>query len=168
MSVPCLLLGTSVRARRLRVSPPTILVVDVRVTTPTSATFDLEVARNGAPVSVGVEYGTDTSYGTIVGTVDNPEATDGTLVVSIPIDGLTPGTVYHYRIRAANNAGQVMTEDRTFTAGDQPPHASGDVFIRRNGNGPFELPVLGNDFDPEQRPLQIISATQGARGAVTT
>jgi hypothetical protein len=110
----CLLFTLASPATTLAgISPPTLVVERLTETTPTSVTFNLEVIRNGAPVGVSVEYGTDTSYGTIVGTVDDPEATDGTLVVSIPIINLTPGTVYHYRVIAGNSAGQVMTEDRT-------------------------------------------------------
>src|SRR5688572_7883958 len=164
----CLLFTLASPATTLaEISPPTLVVERLTDTTPTSVTFNLQVTRNGAPVGVSVEYGTDPSYGTIVGAVDEAEGTDGTLVVSIPITNLTPGTVYHYRVIAGNRAGQVMTEDRTFTAGNHAPLALDDEFIRRNGAGPFELPVLDNDFDQEQRPLQIISVTQGARGAVT-
>ena len=164
----CLLFTLAVPSTTLAtVSPPTLVVERLTDTTPTSVTFNLQVTRNGAPAGVSVEYGTDTGYGTIVGTVDDPEATDGTRVVAIPIINLTAGTVYHYRVIAGNSAGQVMTEDRTFTAGNHPPLALDDEFIRRDGAGPFELPVLANDFDLEQRPLEIISITQGAHGAVT-
>jgi hypothetical protein len=173
-SIPILVLVVAlVGATRSRlratdeVRPPEILAQQLIDVTPDSARVEVTVARNGAPTSVGVEYGTDTNYGTINGTIDDPGATDGTLTVRVPMIGLTAGTIYHYRVLASNNAGNVVGADQSFTAGNQPPVARLDQFTRRTGPGPFELLVLGNDTDAESDPLLIITVTQGSHGSVT-
>jgi hypothetical protein len=83
-----------------------------------------EVAQNSAVVtgsvdpegvSTGYEFdlGTDTSYGARVfgevGSGSEPQA------VSLSVDGLQPGTTYHYRVAASNAYGTVYGADQTFT-----------------------------------------------------
>jgi hypothetical protein len=148
------------------VSPPTIKEVRIVTVGADNASFSVTVARNGAGTSVAIEYGTTTSYGTATTVFDDPAATEGEFTASIPISGLTQGTRYYYRGAASNTAGTVTSEGQSFIAGNQPPLATQDQFLRRDGSGPFELLVLSNDFDPEHAPLQILSVTQGAHGSV--
>jgi hypothetical protein len=60
------------------------------------------------------EYGTDTSYGskTPVRLINGPDCVD----VTIEIDGLEPGVLYHYRVVTENTKGIKYSEDRTITS----------------------------------------------------
>jgi uncharacterized repeat protein (TIGR02543 family) len=62
-----------------------------------------------------VEYGTSTSYGSAI-------ALDGTRVTahSQTLSGLTPSTLYHYRVRSRDTAGNLaVSGDFTFTTSVQ-------------------------------------------------
>ena len=61
------------------------------------------------------EYGPSTAYGTSVPVPDG-DAGSGTadVAVNAPIEGLSPGTTYHYRVVAVNSLGTVDGADRVF------------------------------------------------------
>ena len=52
-----------------------------------------------------------------------PARAPRSLAVTQTITGLTPGTVYHYRIGAVNGSGSSAGADRTFTTKGHPPAA---------------------------------------------
>jgi predicted lipoprotein with Yx(FWY)xxD motif len=62
------------------------------------------------------EYGTTTSYGTIVPMPDADAGTNPVVPVSQTVAGLTPGASYHFRIVAENSKGPGSSSDATFTA----------------------------------------------------
>src|SRR5208283_1640652 len=64
------------------------------------------------------EWGTDTSYGNIVGETILP-ANSGSNNISSTLSGL-PGNIYHYRMDAANDFGIVYGGDQSFTVGFAP------------------------------------------------
>ncbi len=65
--------------------------------------------------AVFAEYGTSVSYGDITGTgLDSLEGSTAA-EVKIHIEGLTPATDYHIRIKAANEMGESYSDDITFT-----------------------------------------------------
>jgi len=63
------------------------------------------------------EYGTTTSYGTSEPAAQDADAGSGNNTIDVfrRINGLQPGTTYHYRLVATNVAGTTMGEDKTFT-----------------------------------------------------
>ena len=65
--------------------------------------------------SCSIEYGTTTSYG--AQTACSPEPTTGVTPVDVgaSLSGLASGTVYHYRVLAANSVDTSYGEDETFT-----------------------------------------------------
>ncbi|HMO03676.1 MAG TPA: choice-of-anchor D domain-containing protein [Kiritimatiellia bacterium] len=58
-------------------------------------------------------YGTTTNYGAVSATTNLP-ATNIALSVSLPITGLSPGTLYHIQLVASNSAGVSRFGTRTF------------------------------------------------------
>ncbi len=82
-----------------------------------SATLEGSVNPNGPDAHYYFEYGPTTSYGTKIPTPPGNDAGFGTTAVpvSAPINGLQPGTIYHYRIVASSWVGTTDGEDHTFT-----------------------------------------------------
>jgi streptogramin lyase len=76
----------------------------------------------GTTTTYVVEYGTSTSYGK---STQSRELAAGSTPasVSVPLTGLQPGTVYHYRVVAANKQGTSVGDDHTFTT--QPGSSTG-------------------------------------------
>jgi uncharacterized protein (TIGR02145 family) len=68
------------------------------------------------PTTVYFEYGLTTDYGTTL------SAYPGSITGIIPINesvglyGLTPATIYHYRVKSINELGTTLSEDMTFTS----------------------------------------------------
>jgi hypothetical protein len=89
----------------------------------TSAYVNAQVVAAGSDTSVYFEYGTDSSYGTVLPEIDlGNQATPFT--PSAAIEGLAPGTTYHYRVVATNEEGTTEGPDRSFTTFPTPPGGS--------------------------------------------
>ncbi|MFZ0088878.1 MAG: fibronectin type III domain-containing protein [Solirubrobacteraceae bacterium] len=86
----------------------------------TSAVLNGRVDPNGQPTEYVFSYGPTVAYGltTVV-----HSAGRGVKVVAVArtIAGLTPGTLYHYRITAVNGSGTGTGADRTFSTTGHPP-----------------------------------------------
>ena len=91
----------------------------------TAATVNGTINPNRLATTYHFEYGLTTSYGSSTpdtsagsGTSDEP--------VSIDLSGLAPGTTYHFRVVATNDAGAVFGDDQTLKtsspAGDATPN----------------------------------------------
>ncbi len=82
------------------------------------ATLNAEIDRNGADTTYYFQYGTSEAYGS---TAPLPDGDAGTGLngaeVNVHVQGLQPGTIYHYRVLASSIAAPqpVLGEDRTFT-----------------------------------------------------
>lgn len=81
-----------------------------------SATLNGDIKHEGSTTTYRFEYGPTTSYGqsTAAGTIaaDN---SDQARPVSAVVSGLTPKTIYHFRIRASNDDGTDTGSDQSFT-----------------------------------------------------
>ncbi len=82
--------------------------------TQTSATLNGIVNPNGSSTTVQFDYGTTTSYGTSITATQSPVSGDTNVSVSANITGLTPNTLYHFRVEATNSAGTNYGADSTF------------------------------------------------------
>ena len=78
-----------------------------------SARLNALLNPHGLPTSFHFQYGTTPSYGL---TTAPQNRTGNTFqAVGANVTGLTPNTLYHFRVVASNGAGTTMGSDRTFT-----------------------------------------------------
>jgi uncharacterized repeat protein (TIGR02543 family) len=80
------------------------------------ATVHGSVNPNGARVtSCVIEYGTSASYGAASACAPSAiGAGEAPVPIGVNLDGLLPGTVYHYRLSAMNVGGTAFGDDQTF------------------------------------------------------
>jgi len=79
----------------------------------TGATLSGDVDPGGATTTYNFEYGTTASYGLDTAVVSAGAGTHEVGVAS-RLDGLTPGTAYHYRLVARSSVGSSYGSDSTF------------------------------------------------------
>jgi len=107
--------------------------------TRTTALLNAQVVPNSSPTTFHFEYGTTEEYGQRTAESASIGSDLVNHIVSEEIRGLTPGTVYHFRVVATNAIGFVPSADRTFTTGpgevSGPPPKRGckKGFKRRKG-----------------------------------
>jgi phosphodiesterase/alkaline phosphatase D-like protein len=78
-----------------------------------SATLNGSLNPHGLTTTVSFQYGTTTAYGSATPMQTQTGSTYRDVAVNI--SGLSPHTVYHFRIVATNSAGTRLGADRTFT-----------------------------------------------------
>ncbi len=81
----------------------------------TSASINGKVNPNLAFTIVSFEYGTSKGYGQTATADQSPATGTVPVAVSASLNGLTPGTTYHFRVKAENIDGQIYGNDKTFT-----------------------------------------------------
>jgi phosphodiesterase/alkaline phosphatase D-like protein len=107
-------------------SVPVAETKEAEALTPSTATLTAAVNPEGLPTSYVFEYGRTTGYGHQTLPGQTPAATS-LLPESAAINGLEPGSTYHYRITASNTNPHANTpqntsgEDRTFQTPATPP-----------------------------------------------
>ncbi len=102
------------------VGPPTTGAVSHRLTGPRSAEITASVNPHGLATNMIVEFGSTSGYGSVVA---GYAGLAGAVPVTLALEGLTPGRVYHYRVIVQSGAGVAVGPDRRFRAGgsDGPP-----------------------------------------------
>ncbi|HXF10498.1 MAG TPA: LamG domain-containing protein, partial [Desulfuromonadaceae bacterium] len=106
----------------LRGNVPTLTNVTFSAVGTNGVTFNATVIPNGPSGGVALAwfaYGLTTNYGNFSGT--NSFSSAATTAVAIPVTGLQPNAVYHYRAFASNNVALVSGDDMTFIAEALPP-----------------------------------------------
>jgi phosphodiesterase/alkaline phosphatase D-like protein len=91
--------------------------------TASTATLNGSVNANGNSTVVTFEYGETTAYGRVETAAQSPLSGFGDTAVSAAVIGLSPGTVYHFRVVGESGAGSSAGADMTFTTGAPPPSA---------------------------------------------
>jgi uncharacterized protein (TIGR02145 family) len=89
-----------------------------------SATLNCLVNPNYLSTVAIFEYGVTTTYGSIDTATQSPITGSENTNVSATVSGLTPGTTYHYRLKATNSLGDSNSDDITFTTLGQVPLAT--------------------------------------------
>jgi hypothetical protein len=111
-------------APALAASSPTVATGAATAETQTSAVLNGVVNPNGAKTTYYFQWGTTQLLGQ---TTKAGSTNSGTKNVSVKSTaaGLTPGTVYYYRLVASNSSGTSTGQTRSFkTQGNPPPGAS--------------------------------------------
>jgi hypothetical protein len=114
---------------------------------PTHATFEGVINPHNSATTYYFQYGTTTAYGTSLPASQDANAGSGdvSLAAIQRIDGLAPGSAYHYRLVAHNNAGTTLGQDQAFTTTTAPPPSTA-----RDG-------IPGTGFLPEERGWEEVS-----------
>jgi Tol biopolymer transport system component len=118
----------------------------------TSATLAARIDPRGVETRYRLEYGTSTVYENVL--VGNVSAGEGFVPISYHRQGLSPDTVYHFRLVATNEVGGVEVVDRTFIT--QPAVALGGLPDGRA----WEL------VSPPDKHGALIEPTEGVQGDV--
>lgn len=100
-------------------STPAVTTGSATAISNSSAVLHATVNPGGGSTAYNFEYGPTVAYGT-VSTTGHVSGTKTVAVTRTPT-GLTPGTLYHYRVEASDKAGGALGRDRTFTTTGHPP-----------------------------------------------
>jgi hypothetical protein len=95
--------------------PPVIEGQAILGVLPTEASLKAQVNPEGELTTVKVEYGLDSSYDKATAPV-SIGAGEASRPVGVFLQGLTPGSVYHFRFSATNAIGTTVGSDETFQA----------------------------------------------------
>jgi phosphodiesterase/alkaline phosphatase D-like protein len=112
--------GAALAAVAAAASSPTVATGSATNLRNTSAVVQAGVNPNGTSTAYMFQYGLTNAYGLATTTHSAGAGTKGK-AVSATIGGLTPGTLYHYRVVAVNKAGTSAGADRTFRTTGHPP-----------------------------------------------
>ena len=144
----------------------------------TSAKLSGRVHPRHSPTTYVFEYGTDTSYGSSAPAGQLGDAGSGNdwSEVAEQITGLAPGTTYHYRVVATNQAGTAAGEDEAFKtaaagAGSDGPQQRG--LERVSPAGKDGLSVAGSAsgevaVDGERAYMRLTGASSDAASGNAT
>jgi len=116
-----------------------------------SAILNGLVNPNGKNATVTFEYGIDTDYGNKVQAIQNPVTGDSSARVTAMIDGLKPGTTYHYRVVASNSFGQGTGYNIAFTTKGGIPEA-GNISVT---NTTPQSAQLNGTVNPHDIPTSV-------------
>ena len=110
-------------------APPTATTRAADPVASNSATLRGTVNANNDSTTVTFEYGTNTGYGNQISAAQSPVSGNTDTAISAVLDNLSPGTTYHYRVKAQNSASAQPTlgTDKTFrtlTTSIAPPTAT--------------------------------------------
>lgn len=124
--------------------PPGITTSAATSVTDTTATINGLVNPGGATTTAQFEYGTTTSYGSTVSITLSPDNGTTGQSVSANLTGLTPSTMYHFRVTGSNSIGSRNGSDFTFTTSAPSTYTftgSGNWSTAANWSGGFIPPA---------------------------
>ena len=137
--------GTGYGLDQLVDVPPIVEGESVLDVSGDSATLQAQINPDWSPTTYHFEYGTGESYGTSVPVPAAEIAASGSGVpVSVHVQGLAAGTVYHYRVVAGNEVGASSGSDHTLTT----------------------QPVGGEFALPDERQFELVSPANKHGGEV--
>jgi hypothetical protein len=99
--------------------PPEAITLPVTTVAFGQATLQGSVNPGGLSTLAWFEWGTDTNYGNFT-PVTVLSSTNASVPLSAALGNLTPGWTYHFRVAAANSAGDSIGSDGSFTTALPP------------------------------------------------
>ena len=129
-------------------SAPVVVTGPVTASGSTSATVGGTVNPNGQATTWLVQYGKTTSYGSQTGTLNAGAGTTSTNVSTV-INGLSPGTTYHYRLVGTNATGTTQGADAVLTTSGAP---APDAVTGAAGGISSTGATLTGSVNPNSRP----------------
>ena len=161
--------GSGNRIARARLDPAVTTGASSAIST-VRATLAGTVDPFASSTSYAFEYGRTTAYGSVTTSRIVPPD-DAAVPASAVVDGLAPGTRYHYRIVASSAAGTSAGADRTFTTDGAPGSGGAGPGASRDLTGP-RVRVAGGSLVLTRAGRTAISLrcplaeTLGCRGVV--
>ena len=140
-----MLRAMAVVAAAVAASTPTVTTGPVTAIGPTTATVAGTVNPNGASTTWHIEYGTTTGYGSETPSTNVGSGTSA-ISVSADLNGLAPGTTYHYRVDATNSAGTTHGADGLLTTSAAPQAVTGGASSVTTGSA-----MLNGTVNPNGR-----------------
>jgi len=118
-----------------------------------SATLTGSVNPNFLSTTVTFEYGVTTSYGSTATALESPLSGDKgeNVTVKADLSELTPGTTYHFRIKAENSLGTTYSSDLTFTTLGQVP----TVNVQAASNLQVRTATINGSINPNYLPTTV-------------
>jgi hypothetical protein len=98
---------------------PTLSNVHSEAIQPTTATIAADINSGGIAASYKLEFGTTPRFGRTTPDL-SLLASEDPWSVSVPLDQLSPGTVYYYRLVATNDSGTTNGDEGSFATPDAP------------------------------------------------
>jgi phosphodiesterase/alkaline phosphatase D-like protein len=108
--------------------PPVARTGPAQGVAPLSASLTGSVIANGRPTSWQFQYGTTAAYGSKTPLVSAGSGFSDKNVAAM-INGLAPGTTYHYRLVALSDAGTSLGSDLTFTSATVTLATGGPIVV---------------------------------------
>ena len=99
---------------------PAVTTLAADQLTTNSALLSGQVNPRGWPTAAWFEWGTNTTYGNVIGMQDVGQGSSMSNL-NVVLDGLTSGPIYHYRLVATNTFGFATGADQTFNLNGPPP-----------------------------------------------
>jgi hypothetical protein len=144
---------------------PTVSVGEASEVDSASVTLGAQVTANGVATGYHVEYGTSEAYRS-----SSPEASLGTpaepVGVQVHLQGLTPGTLYHYRFVVSNERGTGHDVDATFTTATVAPVAAAAVGLP--DGRVYEMVTPPSDENAEVHTPEVSDGFPGEVGVQTS
>ena len=141
-------------------TPPTVTTDQATNVSTSSATLNGTVTPNGLATTVVFEWGTTRAYGNTTPVQSIGDGTGGASVTA-NLTGLTPDTLYHYRVTAINSAGTTQGGDTPFVASLCSAYyvdPSSQSFSAQGGNGSVSVSAACNWTAVPSDPWIIITS----------
>jgi phosphodiesterase/alkaline phosphatase D-like protein len=101
--------------------PPVVTTQAATSITTTTATLNGSVTANNLSTTVTFEYGLTTAYGSTISGVPGTVTGNTATAVTANLTGLTPSTLYHFRVKGVNSGGTTVGADMNFTTSAPTP-----------------------------------------------
>ncbi|MEI7908405.1 MAG: cadherin-like beta sandwich domain-containing protein [Verrucomicrobiota bacterium] len=149
-------------------APPVPAAVTLAATsiTATGAVLNGTVNAVNNSSAVSFDYGTSTGYGSSASAAPTPVTGSSAAAVSATLTGLTPGTLYHYRVVGTSAAGSGAGADLTFATVSNDAALAGLALGNGSLSPAFAAATLSYTTSPVSQTLAITPTPRNAQATV--